>query len=666
MSLMPKVLVVDDEPKICDSLKILLSSLDYAVDTAGSGHLALDLLSGAKFDVALVDVVIPDIDGYSLMEHIKAHHPEMMVITITGNADYETAVGALRRGAYDFLKKPINPEELLHTVQNALTHKELKLRNEKINFELELSENRYRHLVQNSPDIIYTLDARGRFTFISEAVERLLGFNRDTLIGMPYDSIVADSDRSRARLQFNERRTGNRAVQGLELKLKRINIESQNGEPVNDELVFELKATGIYEQKDGKFLGTHGVLRDISERKWLDEKIQQAQRMKALGALSGGIAHDFNNLLMGIQGNISLMLMDLEAGDPNYDKLENIQKYIHSGSELTRQLLGFARGEKNQTRSIDINYLIKNSATMFGRTNKDVHIQLNLEKKIPAVDVDTSQFEQVLLNLFVNAKQAMSGGGSLYINTECLTISSRYYQLKELVPGRYIKISITDTGIGMDPGTKAKVFDPFFTTKSASNGIGLGLASTYGIIKNHNGFIYVYSEVEQGTTFNIYLPVTGEAIYEEADLQSEISYGSGTVLLVDDEKTIIDVGRRMIEKIGYRVLAASSGEQAIELFEQHHVQIDIIILDMVMSKMNGEQVFYRLREIEPHAKILLTSGYSANDRTTDILARGCNGFIQKPFDLIKLSRKIMEVKSDPRRDRRGAQIIPYNRGLDRA
>ncbi|MFH1992805.1 MAG: response regulator [Pseudomonadota bacterium] len=643
----PKVLIVDDDLRMCESLAALLKHQNYELKTCSSGRNAVDCLNKDVFDLVLLDMVIPDMDGYQIMDHINEQRLNTLVIVITGNVSTESAIGALRRGAYDYIRKPFEPEELLLTVKNGLDHRRLKRENDVVNNKLVLSENRYKFLVQNSPDIIYTLDNQGNFTFVSNAVERLLNYTIEQLVGKHYSIIVHEADLEKARWFFAERRTGDRAASGIELRLK---VRNGNGRFKHSEakhLIIELKSNGIYDrpatEKDKAFLGTHGVARDINVRKQLENQLHHAQRMEALGTLAGGISHDFNNLLMGIQGRASLMLMDIDSSHPHFEHLVGIEAYVKSAADLTKQLLGLARGGKYEVKPTDLNNLIKKTSRMFGRTRKEIRIRGKYEQNRFVSEVDEGQMELVLLNLFVNAWQAMPEGGELYLETENVLLDDGFVKPYGLEPGKYAKISVTDTGIGMDKATRERIFDPFFTTKETGRGTGLGLASAYGIIKNHGGIINVHSEKGQGATFNIFLPATEKEVAKEKELTVAIVKGKETILLVDDEDLVIDVSKDLLKKMGYKVLIAKSGQAAVELYEANKDEIDLVILDMIMPDMGGSDTFDRLKEINPPIKVLLASGYSVDGQATKILERGCNSFIQKPFKMMDLSKKIREI-----------------------
>ena len=388
------------------------------------------------------------------------------------------------------------------------------------------------------------------------------------------------------------------------------------------------------------------IYEDITERKRLETQLQRAQKMEAIATLAGGIAHDFNNILMAIQGRISLMLMGKDSSHPDFEHLTGIDDQIESAADLTKQLLGFARGGKYEVRPTDLNELIKSHNRMFGRTKKEITIRGKYEKDLWIVEADQGQIDQVLMNLYVNAWQAMPGGGNLHVQTENVLIDEDYDKMYQIEPGRYVKISVADTGVGMDDSVQKRIFDPFFTTKEMGTGTGLGLASVYGIIKNHGGFINVYSEEGNGSTFNIYLPaIEAEGIAQRAEskIKKGIVKGDETVLFVDDEDMIIEVVEEILEQLGYKVLTAKSGKEAIETYEKNKEQIDIVILDMVMPDMGGVEAYDKLEEINPDIKVLLASGYSLNEAATGILERGCNGFIQKPAKMRELSQKLREI-----------------------
>ena len=411
----------------------------------------------------------------------------------------------------------------------------------------------------------------------------------------------------------------------------------------------DVRAYPILNEK-GKLVKVIEHLRDITAEKKSEEKnlklqlqLQQAQKMESMGVLAGGIAHDFNNLLMAIQGRISLMDVSLGTSHRLYEHIQSIEDYILSATELTKQLLGFARSGKYEVKPVDINALFRKCATMFGRTRKEIQIHKKTTSRPLIVEADHRQIEQVLLNLFINAWQAMPHGGDLYVQTDVVMLNDEECKPHQIPPGRYAKVSVTDTGTGMDDSTLKRIFDPFFTTKEKSRGTGLGLASAYGIIKNHGGAITVYSQPGHGSTFNIYLPLSDKEAQPDADMEAGILRGSETVLLVDDEKIIVDVGKKMLETLGYEVLISYSGKEAIETVKDRGTDIDLVILDLIMPGVEGKEAFDSIRKIRPSMPVLLSSGYAINGQATEIMKKQYTGFIQKPFNLSKLSQKVREI-----------------------
>ncbi|NVM22568.1 MAG: response regulator [Desulfobacterales bacterium] len=767
MAYRPKILIVDDEPRLCDSLKILLANERYEIHTAYSGHQALERLAENGFDLVLLDIVMPDVNGHQVMDYISSRDPDTCVIVITGHATVDSAIESLRRGAYDYLKKPFEFEELLKRVKNALDQKKLKKEYDIVNGKLKLSERRYQYLVNNSPDLIYTLELEGKFTFVGGTVESLLGYKTGELLGKDYTFIVLEDDIDKAKNHYAEIKNGH-VSRSVELRLK----PPDNSNKAN--LIVELKSVAMYDNAGGgddkKFVGIYGVARDISARKraedalreseerlrslsenapdiiytlgldgsltyvnpaWervlghkreevigkyfvgfcrkeeashclslfklvkegretitdasctlmhkdgsdrifsmsgapnldsqgkvigivglfrditeqckLESQLIQARKMEAIGTMAGGIAHDFNNLLMGIQGRISLMFLDIDCDHPHFEHLNGIEDVVKSGASLARQLLGFARGGKYEVKPTDLNDLVERSSEMFGRTRKEIKIHKGYQQGLWAVEVDRGQIGQVLLNLYVNAWHAMPERGALYLKTENVVLREKDVMPFGLMAGNYVNISVTDTGLGMDEDTQKRIFEPFFTTKEMRRGSGLGLASAYGIIKNHGGIINVQSKKDKGSTFNIYLPASERKVEKEEESHGNVLRGTETVLLVDDEDMVIDVSREVLLEMGYKVMLARSGKEAVEVYKKNKDQIDLVILDMIMPDMGGGDAYDRMKVINSDIKVLLSSGYSVNGEASQILARGCDAFIQKPFTIEQLSQSIRRV-----------------------
>ena len=487
-------------------------------------------------------------------------------------------------------------------------------------------------VVRHSQDAIIATDLNCQVTSWNKAAERIFGYKEKEAVGRFMDIIVPEGQRKACHLFVEEISTGG-IVARQETKRN-----TKDGRLIDADLSFS-----PIKDNEGNTIGVSFIARDVTYQKELEAKLLQAHKMESIGTLAGGIAHDFNNLLMGIQGYTSLMLLDLDTSHPHYDMLKKIEQQITSGAGLTRQLLGFARGGRYEPRLTNPNMLVERSSDMFGRTQKGIVVHTKLEKNAWTVEVDQGQIEQTLLNLYVNAWHAMPGGGDLFLETSNVTLDKSYLKPYDLKPGRYVKILVTDTGVGMDEKTQQRIFEPFFTTREMGRGAGLGMASAYGIVRNHKGIINVYSEMGHGTTFAIYLPASDKESIKETEPSAEVLKGKESILFVDDEDRILDAGKKMLAALGYRVMVAGRGEQAIEVFKEDHGKIDMVILDMIMPGMGGGEVYDRIKAISPNVKVLLSSGYSIKGQAEKILKRGCDGFIQKPFKIKELSKKIREI-----------------------
>ena len=504
----------------------------------------------------------------------------------------------------------------------------------KVEEELQKSEFKYRQLIEHSSEAIFILTG-GKISYCNNRTEKILGYPMDDLKMIAFINLVISEDRE---MVFERQKA---IMQGdnspLSYSFRIINKEGST-------IWVEVNSVAINWEGE---TATLNFMRDITRQKKTEARLLQAQKMESIGTLAGGIAHDFNNLLMGIQGHASLSLIKLDKNDPNYEHLKTIQNLVMNGANLTKQLLGFARGGKYQVKRVDLNALIEKTSQNIGRTKKEIRIHRNLEASLWPTDVDSGQIEQVLLNLFVNAWQAMPGGGDLYVETKNITLDENRFKSYLGKNGRYVKISVTDTGVGMDEKTKERIFEPFFTTREMGRGTGLGLASAYGIIKNHNGFINVYSEKGKGSTFNIYIPAAvkkdARSRYQDTDDTIDATPCTETILLVDDENLILDVASDMLSTLGYTVITSQDGPSALDTYAQKQAEIDLVILDMVMPDMGGGEVFDELKKINPQVKVLLSSGYSLNGQASKIIDRGCDGFIQKPFTIGDISRQLRNI-----------------------
>jgi|GEM_PF-1067739 len=495
------------------------------------------------------------------------------------------------------------------------------------------SEEKYRTILESIEDGYFEVDIAGNFTFFNDSLCKILGYSKDELMGINNRQYTDEESAKKLYQTFNKVYTTGKPDKGFGWKILR-----------KDETKILVEASvSLRSNAGGEPIGFRGIVRDISEKQRLEAQLQQAQRMESIGTLAGGIAHNFNNLLMGIQGNASIILLDIDSGNPRHKNLKNIEKLVENGAKLTSQLIGYAREGSYEVKPISLNQLVKETSDTFGMTKKEITVHQELSEELYGIKADQGQIEQVLLNLYVNAADAMPGGGDLFlktINVADKDITGKPYEVK---PGNYVLLTVRDTGVGMDKETRDRIFEPFFTTKGLASGTGLGMASAYGIIKGHGGYINVDSKIGEGTTFSIYLPATEKVIKEKKVLSDKVVKGKGIVLLVDDEEMVLEAGEVLLNHLGYEVLLAENGQEALDLYKKHRDKIDLVLLDMVMPVMGGGEAFDRMKEINTNVKVLLSSGYSLEGEAKEILKRGCDAFIQKPFKTEQLSQKIQEL-----------------------
>ena len=497
---------------------------------------------------------------------------------------------------------------------------------------LKEREERYRNVFEADLSGVYTATPAGQLTMCNAVFAKILGFEKaDEVIGTHMINYYKNPEQ-RPRLLANL--IHRRSIQQVELDMVR-----KDGATIH----CLINTTGRFNAQ-GDLIEIMGYLMDITLMKSLEAQLLHAQKMESIGTMAGGVAHDFNNLLMGIMGNTSLLLAETNANQPEYARLKHIETLTQSGSDLTRQLLGFAKGGKYEVRTTDLNKLIMDNIAIFARTTKEMQIFTDLAEDLWLVEADRSQVDQVFYNLYLNAWQAMENSGNIQIRTRNCTMDENAVAPHGISPGKYVEIWVTDNGMGMDPATQQRIFDPFFTTKERERGTGLGLASAYGIIKNHGGIITVESTPRKGTRFYILLPASQNRPAEDAPKPANrITGGTETILLVDDEDGVLDAVESMLQYLGYQVITALGGQEAVAIFTEKHPSIDLVILDMIMPGIGGGEAFKRLKAVDPQVKVLLSSGYSADGQASEIIKNGCLGFVQKPFTIRQLSKKLNDV-----------------------
>lgn len=500
---------------------------------------------------------------------------------------------------------------------------------------LRRSEARYRSLVQSSVYGIYRSSLEGRFLDVNPALTTMLGYaSAEEVLLLDPERDVFDHPEEHQRLIAEFRRTGR--MDGFEVKWKR-----------KDGSCITVRISGrAVSSADEPADVLEAIAEDITERRVLEDQFRQAQKMEAVGRLAGGVAHDFNNLLMVISGYTEVMLSTLDPRDPLYDKGRAIQQAADRATTLTRQLLAFSRKQLLELKVVDVNAIVKDMERLLRPLiGEDVELSTSLAPEAVHTRADAGQLEQVLMNLVVNAKDAMVSGGKLTIQTQRIIVDENHRRGQTFIrPGNYVVLSVSDTGMGMDKETQSRIFEPFFTTKEKGKGTGLGLSTVYGIVKQSGGYVMVQSEKGNGTTLNIYLP----RVEDEADLNtipapSAAQGGSETVLLVEDEESVRQLVRETLQTRGYRVIEAENGEAGLFAAAETKGKIDIVITDVVMPGMGGRELVKRLAATRPETKVLYLSGYTEDAIVNDGTIEGGAAFLQKPFTLQNLSRKVREV-----------------------
>jgi PAS domain S-box-containing protein len=500
--------------------------------------------------------------------------------------------------------------------------------------ELRKSEDRFRRIYDDAPVMMHSVDTDLIIRNVNKKWLEILGYNRDEILGKSIESIMTPESKTNLRERI---------------------AEFWNVGEVHD-IAYE------YIKKDGTALNvlldaiawddptrgtvSRSVVRDVTQRRLLQKQLLQAQKMEAIGTLAGGIAHDFNNILQVVLGYSDLLLGDKKSEDPGYDELRKISRAARSGADLVRQILTFSRKAEVSFRPIDLNSEIRKAEQLLRRTiPRIIELELYLGERLRKVNADPGQIEQILLNLAVNAKDAMPHGGRIVIETENAAIDETYIQDHLGIDiGEYVLLTFSDTGVGIYPDVLDHIFEPFYTTKKPGEGTGLGLATIYGIVKQHDGNITCYSEPERGTTFKIYLPVipTEEVAIPE-QFEALPAGGTETILLVDDEYLIRELGGRVLSKAGYTVLKAGDGAEALETYRQKMSEIDVVVLDIIMPRMDGQQCMEELLKLDPSVKVIIASGYSAGRQAQRTIRSGAKGFIGKPFDTKQMLKELRNV-----------------------
>ncbi|MBI5844503.1 MAG: PAS domain S-box protein [Deltaproteobacteria bacterium] len=547
------------------------------------------------------------------------------------SGDYEIRLGPMPLADVNSIAVGVNEmaRQIAERTENLKA--QIKARKEAVNLLAE-SEQRYQAMLEASPDPLVIVDGESAILYFNPAFTEVFGWNLEDCRSKPTECLFPENGADSIQRLFRRLSEGE-IISGMEAA-----APEKGGVSVPVSV-----SAAAYRDSEGKIIGFVISLKDQRLKKSMEQQLTQAQKMHAIGILAAGIAHDMNNLFMGIQGYTSLMQLSADKNSQSWERLKKIEQCVATGATLTRQLLGIARGGKYEVKTIDVNVLVSDQNSFFGRSRKDVSITSEFQEDLWRVEADKNQMELVLLNLYTNAWQSMGEGGTIRVSTRNEVFGEGASMPPEAKPGNYVIIRVSDTGGGMDEETRKRIFEPFFTSRDMGRGVGLGLWSAYGIVKAHDGFITVESEVGRGSTFTVYLPATQKDAAGLSLHDDGVMVGTETILLVDDEEVVLSVGKELLETLGYKVFAVSSGKKALALARELGGKIDLMVLDMIMPEMSGGETFTEVKALIPGIRVLLASGYSRDGQAQAILDQGCDGFIQKPFTIFDFSRKVREI-----------------------
>jgi signal transduction histidine kinase len=651
-----KVLLVDDLPHKLTALQSILENENLALVTATSGFDALRHLLREDFAVILLDVMMPGLDGFETAALIRQrkrseHTP---IIFITANMADNNLSKGYSLGAVDYIYAPVVPEILkakvavfveLFRINRKVKQQSRALRTYTLDLEVvnrqlehrtrELQSNQesFRNIVEKNQEGIAVVDAGGSVRFANPAFNKLLGDPPGGCVGRPFPF----------QLDVGT--------------IREIEHPGPNGTPVP----VEVSLTETQWEGGTAYLAT---VRDICMRREAEnalreseEKLRQAQKLESIGRLAGGVAHDFNNLLTAINGYTDMVLASMEDDDPNKGYLAEVRRSGERAAELTHQLLAYSRKQVLVPKLLNLNSVVANMTNMLRRLIGDnIDLVSHPDNELGLVKADPGQLEQVIMNLVVNAKDAMPDGGRITVRTGMEILSEDSAALhpidKEIsvAPGRYVVLTVSDTGIGMDDDTRGRIFEPFFTTKEVGRGTGLGLSMVYGFVKQSGGNITVSSDLGKGTTFRIYLPLAsdGAAWSPESPDGSITESGNETILLVEDEATVRKFLLSVLSQVGYRVIEAEDGRHAREVSDNFHEPIHLLLTDVMMANMGGRELATQLAERRPAMKILFMSGYAEEVRPDGWEGRDGVEFLQKPFSPGTLAQRVRSVLDSAR------------------
>jgi PAS domain S-box-containing protein len=634
-----QVLVIDPDSAHIQRMTDALKHCEEPAFHAGYAESlvqGLERLASTEWAAVLLSPQLADYGGLTAVTEVHSHFRALPIVVLVSKEEEALGRQALRAGACEYLIRETLSVELLHkALRYAIGRKQAEEA-------VRRSEDRFRELFESAKDILFTFDLEGNIISLNKSAEEVLGWPREDLLKRNIKNLVAPEHLGICS-QMMQRVLTEEFLQNVE-----INLIRKDGRRVL------LETTARLIHSDGKKIGVQGIARDVTERRHLENMLQQSQKLEAVGRLSGGVAHDFNNLLCVISGHTDLLMERAEPTGPALRSLTQIKKAVESAASLTRQLLTFSRKQLFHPRVLDLNLTVVETEKLLGRLIGE-HIELvaTLDPALGHVLADPFQVEQVLVNLVLNARDAMPQGGKLTIETSNADLEETNPTRRSMVPpGKYVLLAVTDTGVGMSPETQSRIFEPFFTTKAFGEGTGLGLATVYGIVKQSGGFIWVYSEQGCGTRFKIYFPREDRPLTPSlsSNFCLDSCRGTETVLLVEDAEPLRALIREFLADSGYTILDAGNGSDATRIGQQHDGPIHLLLSDVVMPGIGGMQLAEQMKALRPQIRVLYMSGYP-NDGIVQsgVLGTGV-ALLEKPFTRDTLLQKVRNVLDVATRD----------------
>ena len=641
------ILVVDDDVNICKTLSMILEKKGYSVDTAQTGGNGLEMAKEKDFNLAFLDIKLPDMVGVELLKPLKSIHPDIVLIMVTAFASVDTAVQALNEGASSYITKPMDMERVLARVEEALEKQRLIIENRRLFYEVQLelterkraeealreSEERYRTAIENSNDGVAIIKD-DRYVYVNQRLSEMISCESPSeLVGRSIETVLHPEDRDWVRSLIIKRQKGGPVPARYECR-----IMGKDGETV----FVEVSATQTTFRGEPVNLA---YIRDISDRKVMENQLRQAQKMEAIGTLAGGIAHDFNNILTSVIGYTELALSDKGVSGVLRDNLQGSLSAGLRARDLVKQILTFSRQTEKEWRPVQVRLVLKEALKLL-RASIPTTVEMRQDIRSEAnVMADPTQIHQLIMNLCTNSAHAMRDhGGVLRVELKEKNLDADIIdKYLGLGPGTYLELAVRDTGHGISRENIEKIFDPYFTTKQKGEGTGLGLAMVQGIVQSCGGIVTVDSDLGKGTDFIIYLPVIQKDRDGIEDRELILPLGSEHILFIDDEPSIAQVGKQMLESLGYQVTTRTSSIEVLELYSNQPDRFDMVITDMTMPYMTGDNLARKLIEIRPDIPIILCTGYSNKISHEIAEALGIRAFVMKPLIMRDLAQTIRKV-----------------------